>query len=288
MNTVPVVCGVAASAVCIGLMLSRGRARAAAPLLRPAIVLFGDSITQQSFAPSGWGAAVAAVYQRTADITLRGYSGYNTRWALNTLPAIFPAGAAATTTPALVTVLLGANDANLPAPLRKQSASASRQHVPLDEYVDNLRSIVRAIRATGDGSARVLLITPPPVDVEKWHTHCIATYPGYDKDAEPNRAFAVTQSYAEACAKLGAEMRTPTLDLHAAFAARDDWKALLLDGLHPNADGGKAIADEVIGAIHKFYPELRPSSFFDPDPAKLPLDFPDHKNIDPHNPKASF
>ena len=29
--------------------------------------------------------------QRTADVVLRGYSGYNTRWALNLLPDLFPA-----------------------------------------------------------------------------------------------------------------------------------------------------------------------------------------------------
>ena len=41
---------------------------------------------------------------------LRGYSGYNTAWALHMLRAIFPAGMAA---PALVSVFFGANDAVL-------------------------------------------------------------------------------------------------------------------------------------------------------------------------------
>lgn len=41
---------------------------------------------------------------------LRGYSGYNTAWALHLLQALFPQGMAA---PALVTVFFGANDAVL-------------------------------------------------------------------------------------------------------------------------------------------------------------------------------
>jgi hypothetical protein len=32
--------------------------------MRPRLVLFGDSITEQSFAPGGWGAALAAHFAR--------------------------------------------------------------------------------------------------------------------------------------------------------------------------------------------------------------------------------
>ena len=82
------------------------------PFQRPQIILFGDSITQFSFQTGGWGAALANEYQRHADVVVRGYSGYNTRWALELLPSLFPADCPAAQTPALVTVFLGANDAN--------------------------------------------------------------------------------------------------------------------------------------------------------------------------------
>ena len=55
---------------------------------------------------------------------------------------------------------------------------------------------------------------------------------------------------------------------------------LLSDGLHPNPKGGEFIAKSVLGAIEAHFPDLRPSSFFDDDPTKLPLDFPDHKAVD--------
>jgi hypothetical protein len=54
------------------------------------MVLFGDSITEQSFRPGGWGAALADTYSRKADVVVRGYGGYNTRWALFLLHQIFP------------------------------------------------------------------------------------------------------------------------------------------------------------------------------------------------------
>jgi isoamyl acetate esterase len=33
-------------------------------MVRPRLVLFGDSITEQSFRPGGWGAALADTYSR--------------------------------------------------------------------------------------------------------------------------------------------------------------------------------------------------------------------------------
>ena len=60
--------------------------------------------------------ACSAVTERAvclqADVVLRGYSGYNTRWARLLLPKAFPTSPPV---PAkLVTVFFGANDAALP------------------------------------------------------------------------------------------------------------------------------------------------------------------------------
>jgi lysophospholipase L1-like esterase len=260
----------------------RGR-RAVRPV-RPTILLFGDSITQQSFQPGGWGARVADRFQRTADIVLRGYSGYNTRWALELVPAVFAPAASA---PLLVTIMLGANDAVLPAG-RGLSAADCRQHVPLDEYVANLRAIMGAVRAMGDGSARILLLTPPPCAVADWHQWCASRFGFAAEDKDPNRAFDVTARYAEAVVRLGAETATPVCDVHAAFLGRADWARLLVDGLHPNAAGGGAIAEAVIGAVRAHYPELEPETWDGPRAACLPLDFPDHKGIDVDDVAGSF
>lgn len=79
--------------------------------LRPQWVLFGDSITQRAFSPGGWAGLLADAYQRKVDVVNRGYSGYNTRWAVQLLPHLFPEGAPP---PQLATVFFGANDAALP------------------------------------------------------------------------------------------------------------------------------------------------------------------------------
>ena len=51
------------------------------PLRYPRVILFGDSLTQYSFShEGGWGTMLADKLQRKADVVVRGYSGYNTRW----------------------------------------------------------------------------------------------------------------------------------------------------------------------------------------------------------------
>ncbi|KAM0873399.1 hypothetical protein ACQ4PT_038085 [Festuca glaucescens] len=82
--------------------------------MRPRLVLFGASITEQSFASGGWGAALAHHFVRQADVVLRGLSGYNTRWVLKVLDRAMEGAAGGGADPAAVTVLFGSNDASLP------------------------------------------------------------------------------------------------------------------------------------------------------------------------------
>jgi lysophospholipase L1-like esterase len=106
--------------------------------IRPAIVLFGDSITQQGFGVDGnlgWASLLASAYSRRADVLNRGFSGYNTRHALDILPRVF--GTPPDEGILFCTVLFGANDSALPG---------ERQHVPMDEYKENLYKIVTSIR----------------------------------------------------------------------------------------------------------------------------------------------
>ncbi|KAL7161670.1 hypothetical protein ACSBR2_042192 [Camellia fascicularis] len=125
--------------------------------MRPQIVIFGDSITEQSFRSGGWGASLADNYSRKADLVLRGYGGYNTRWALFLLHHLFPLGSA--TPPVATTIFFGANDAAL------FGRTSERQHVPTEEYKENLRKIVHHLKECSP-TMLVVLITPPPIDEE--------------------------------------------------------------------------------------------------------------------------
>ena len=92
---------------------------------------------------------------RRADVLNRGFSGYNTKWGLSALPHVIGTWDGAVSSPDLVTIFFGANDASLPD-------LNARQHVPVEEYQTNLLKMVGQIRGVAP-NARVVIITPPPV-----------------------------------------------------------------------------------------------------------------------------
>lgn len=103
---------------------------------RSEVVLFGDSLTQGSFRDGRWGAALSHYLSRSVDVLPRGYSGYNTRQART----VIHRAVEGVHSPAAFTVFFGANDAALP------HRSAASMHVPLSEYVINLRAICAFIK----------------------------------------------------------------------------------------------------------------------------------------------
>jgi lysophospholipase L1-like esterase len=104
--------------------------------LRPLILLVGDSLTQQGYGVNGgtgWASMLANAFSTRADVLNRGFSGYNSRLICQEVLKTLPEQADYF----FCTVFLGANDAALPG---------ERQHVPIEEYTDNLEKIVTHLR----------------------------------------------------------------------------------------------------------------------------------------------
>ena len=124
---------------------------------RPVILVIGDSLVQRGFErPDGWVGSLANEYARFADVVLRGYSGYNTRWIKELMlnePELFPAADQV----AVVVILLGANDS-----VRPEGRKAA-YGVDVTEYAKNLRWIMDRY----SGGTIKILCTPPPVDQEE-------------------------------------------------------------------------------------------------------------------------
>lgn len=111
---------------------------------RKRVVAFGDSITQHGYnlAIGGWVAGMGDWWTRRVDVLNRGYSGYNSRWA-----KLMVHEAVISEFPQLVFVFFGANDSVDHRVL---------QHVPIEEYQDNIDSIVNTIKKVNRIIARVL------------------------------------------------------------------------------------------------------------------------------------
>ena len=110
------------------------------------------------------------------------------------------------------TIFFGANDACVPS-------SSTGQHIPLEEYVQNLKTLVdhSSVKAH---SPHILLITPPPVDE---YTLEGMDYMNNNGDTEVKRRAAVTKTYADACRKLGEELGIEVVDIWNTIVTKAGW-----------------------------------------------------------------
>lgn len=222
------------------------------------VFLFGDSLTQISFSPGGWGARVADHFQRRADVLNRGFSGYNTACAKLVLPQLLVSRSQAD----VVTVFFGANDAALPD-------VKPSQHVPLPAFKSNILEMIRHLNSVGIPTSSLILITPPPLCEQPWAAVC-------EKKGLPmNRSSAVTKQYAEAVLEAGQEARVTTLDLHTAMMKVESLEKYLSDGLHFSPEGDIFFTDLIIPLLEE---KLC---------GKLSV-FPEWKDVDAGCPEKSF
>ena len=208
---------------------------------RGQFLLFGDSITQWSFSVGGWGQLLADRYQRRIDILNRGHSGYNTRWALETLPFIFDERE--TSNIRLVTVFLGANDAAL------EDGDSLRQFVPLNEFKDNMKKIIQQIRGVCPSDTEILLITPPPICHDQRLEFQRKKY-GSASSGRLERTNENTGKYAMAVEELAKSEGLRYLNLWSKMQQdREDWSIYLDDGLHLSTQGSSLVFDLLMSTI---------------------------------------
>ncbi|CAA7052171.1 unnamed protein product [Microthlaspi erraticum] len=223
---------------------------------RPQIVLFGSSIVQYSFTDGGWGASLADIYARTADVILRGYAGWNSRFAVKVLDQVFPKDALLQ--PSLVIVYFGGNDSTYPHPSGGQG-----QHVPLSEFTENMRKIGEHLLSLSD-KTRVLFLTPPPVN-EK---HIQALF----GDAISGRTNERCRPYAEALLNLSREINVKSIDLWTVIQQEDDWlNTCFTDGIHFTAKASEIVLKEILKVVSE--PDWKPSLHWKSLPVEFPFTF---------------
>ncbi|KAL4323315.1 hypothetical protein GQ457_11G009500 [Hibiscus cannabinus] len=229
--------------------------------VRPQFILFGSSIVQLSFSNGGWGAILADVYARKADILLRGYYGWNSRRALEVLDRVFPKDDS--NQPSLIITYFGGNDSMGPHP------SGLGPHVPLPEFIDNMRKIAIHLKSLSD-STRLVFLTCPPVDEERVNKNTSQYFSHLVRTNE------LCQTYSEACIKLCQELDIKVVDLFTAFQRRDNWETdCFTDGVHLSAEGSKIVVTEILKVLKEaeWNPSLHwkslPTEFSDDSPYDL-------------------
>lgn len=242
-------------------------------------ILFGDSLIQQAFSEEGrvFGATLTDLYIRKLDIVNRGFSGYNTSQALHILREIVPVPSKVRVR--FMMIWFGANDARLP-----NTPGGPQQHVPLDQFKENLRRIATHPCIRAHEGIRVILVTPPPVDERMLELADQEKY-GY---AMLRRTAGTTCKYARAVNDLGKELNLPVLDVHFKMMSHchkstnpNDYSYLpglkdtpvskllqeyLRDGLHLSRLGYELLYKELLLLIKEEWPDQMPE--------ELPFVFP--------------
>ncbi|XP_012944695.1 isoamyl acetate-hydrolyzing esterase 1 homolog [Aplysia californica] len=207
----------------------------------PRVLLYGDSITQRCFTEEGcWGSLFADYLQRKCDVVVRGFSGYTTRWCKLMLPSILDKTVAKDTV--AMTIFLGANDSNNEANVR--------QHVPLEEYRENMKEMVDYALSTGISRDRVILISPPAFNASAWAVECKRRGTVLTKDN------TTTGVYARACCELAQEMGTGVVDLYTEMMKAEDFSGFLVDGLHLSHSGSRLLFSQLQPIIDRLTADL--------------------------------
>lgn len=247
------------------------------------IIAMGASNVEWGFS-STWLSRLAHHYSRRASVINTGQRGYNSRWLLaalrdpDTRPVLLPP---LDRPPLFVTVLLGTNDLSLPC---------TGQHVPVEEFVANMREIVRLVLRECRPRGGVFVLTAPPVDEAYCKTFPnLNSHTNYYDTVQPavnpgggwpcNHLFADSCRYRDALLRgLEGEEGVTVVDIHSAmlrygepsnspataFRANAPWTRLLVDGIHFTGAAGELVCTMLLQA-------LRDQGVVDPDNLPLPL-----------------
>lgn len=109
-------------------------------------------------------------------------------------------------------VFFGANDAALPQ-------EQNNQHIPLDEYKQNLEKIITH-GAISAHHARIILVAPPPVNEHlQWESDKLKGHHSVCRRAH------ITKTYADAACEVGERFGLPVIHLWNAFMSEAGFSA---------------------------------------------------------------
>ncbi|XP_010251204.1 PREDICTED: GDSL esterase/lipase At5g62930 isoform X3 [Nelumbo nucifera] len=173
--------------------------------------------------------------------------------------------------PVATIIFFGANDAAL------LGRNNERQHVPVEEYEENIRRIVNHLKEYSP-TMLVVLITPPPVNEEGRKEYARSVYGEKAVDL-PERTNEMAGVYAKLCVELAKELGLSSINLWSKMQETEGWeKKFLSDGLHLTEEGNAILHQEVVRVFNEAW--LCAS--------EMPYDFPHHSEIDWRNPENAF
>ena len=203
----------------------------------PKITLFGDSITRRSFDPDFgcWASHVANKVGSYFDVDQRGFEGYNSEWALEVVPKLFPKSYLDKVE--LFVMFFGHNDSwdsNFPT------------NLSVSQYEANMRSILKYLLENGIKRNQIILITPTWFHLEQFKKFLSeANLPSTGK------SFERAQEFASAITRIGADEGIDVVDFFDVSSKHKPLGEMFCDGVHFSRVGAKMLFDCLMPVIER-------------------------------------
>jgi lysophospholipase L1-like esterase len=148
--------------------------------------------------------------------------------------------------PDTAVLLFGINDSAVDV---WKNPPATQARVSLSEYRANLQACTAALKAAG---ARVVLVTPNPLSWSETTRKLYGKPPYIPND--PDGFNVLLRDYVTAVRQVAEEEKTGLVDLFGLFKAQAGLSAgkldrLIPDGMHPNSEGQRLIAEALMEAL---------------------------------------
>ncbi len=161
----------------------------------------------------------------------------------------------------------GGNDCNFD--WRAISENPMTEHLPMTprgEFADTLKTMIAALRVNG---VTPILTSLPPIHAKRYFERICAVTPGADRETilawlggDAEMIYRYQELYSHTVTQVAYETGCACIDLRSAFLDKHNYGALLCaDGIHPNAEGHRLIADTLLRADAIFGDRPRTASF---------------------------
>jgi len=229
-------------------------AKAEAAQIKPTILLMGDLLMPRGEREEGIGPMLARHMHREGDkytVLNLAQRGYNSQWLRHDVRRVLNSPAVADADVAGICIMVGTHDV---------VDSSNVQHVPLQQFRDNLFDVLDAIRDEFEEDAGIILMTPPCVDEERLRS---IPHEPWQPSHDMGRTNEALRQYANAVIEVAQKEECRFLDLFSAFGSESDingharghgvefasFADLLHDGLYLNGHGAAFAVDKLVAAL---------------------------------------
>ena len=199
-------------------------------------IIFDESRGRYAIARDRWSVQV----QETLGITVKTHAHMGATSADGLVDLMDKAEIAGS----LIAIEFGGNDCDLNWPEISQDPGRLHEaRVPIEAFRKNLEAFIAKVRKLG---ARPLLITPPPLDAQRyfaWVTRNLNADAVLAYLGDVQHIYRWHERYANAIRDVARQTRCELFDLRDVFLAQHNLPSFLcIDGIHPNEKGHALIA----------------------------------------------